>query len=208
MESIWVFALTVFTGFFAIMNPVANTPIFMGLVANADDAKKKEIARISTVTAFAIVAVFVLLGKYIFLLFGLTIPAFKLAGGLLIFVVGFQMLESKKSTIQGQSKVSFDESIAISPLAIPILAGPGTIVTAMNYAIGVNFFHIAVIIAMFAVMIVLNYLAFYYSDRLVQLIGENKIAVLGKLMGLILAVIGTDMVISGIKLAFNLGGSS
>ena len=203
-----LFAVSVFTGFFAIMNPIANTPIFMGLVANADDAQKKKIARVSTITAFAIVVAFILLGKFIFGLFGLTIPAFKLSGGLLIFFVGFEMLQSKTSSVQGQKRVDFNEDIAISPLAIPILAGPGTIVTAMNYALGVNYFHIAVIIIVFGLMTFLNFLAFYYSDRLVKVIGTNYITVLSKLMGLILAVIGTGMVIEGIKLAFNIGTSS
>lgn len=208
METILVFALSVFTGFFAIMNPIANTPIFMDLIADADNEEKKKMAKVSTTTAFFIVTGFIVFGKYIFELFGLTIPAFKLAGGILIFFVGLEMLQSKKSTIQGQKQINFDESIAISPLAIPILAGPGTIVTAMNYAIGVNYFHILVIILVFAVMIFLNYLAFAYSGRLVKIIGNNKITVLGKLMGLILAVIGTGMVIDGIKLAFKIAGTS
>ena len=204
MESIWLFALSVFTGFFAIMNPLANTPIFMGLVSDADDAEKRKVAKISTITAFFIVSSFIIFGKYIFELFGLTIPAFKLAGGLLIFFVGFEMLQSKKSSIQGHKENNFDESIAISPLAIPILAGPGTIVTAMNYAIGASYLHIAVIIFVFALMIFLTYLAFVYSESLVKVTGQNAIIVLGKLMGLILAVIGTGMVIEAIQLAFNL----
>jgi len=78
----------------------------------------------------------------------------------------------------------------------------------MNYAIGVNYFHIAVIIIVFGLMTFLNFLAFYYSDRLVKFVGSNNITVLSKLMGLILAVIGTGMVIEGIKLAFNIGVSS
>jgi len=207
MESIWLFALSVFTGFFAIMNPLANTPIFMGLVADADNTEKRKLAKIATMTAFFIVVGFIIFGKYIFELFGLTVPAFKLAGGLLIFYVGFEMLQSKKSTMQSHKEVSFDESIAISPLAIPILAGPGTIVTAMNYAIGASYLHIAVIIFIFALMIFLTYLAFAYSDSLVKVTGQNGITVLGKLMGLILAVIGTGMVIEGIKLAFDLTAS-
>lgn len=147
--------------------------------------------------------VFVLLGKYIFELFGISISAFKIAGGLLIFYVGFEMLMSKKSTVHDpQNKQSHDSGIAVSPLAIPILAGPGTIVTAMNHVTGADFIHLGVVIAVFAVMIGLTYLAFILSDKVVKLVGENLIAVIGKLMGLILAIIGTGMVIAGIKLAF------
>ena len=89
-----MFSFTVFTGFFAIMNPIANTPIFMGLVENSNETEKKKIAKMATVTAFFIVAIFIVLGKYIFELFGLSVPAFKLAGGILIFFVGFEMLQS------------------------------------------------------------------------------------------------------------------
>lgn len=201
--SIWTFALTVFTGFFAIMNPLANTPAFMGLVAGRSEKAKKRIAWKACVTAFFIVAVFVFLGKYIFDLFGITIPAFKIAGGILLFYVGFEMLQSKKSTIQNPDAVDADEGIAISPLAIPILAGPGTIVTAMNFTDNSTYTHIAIIIIVFAFLIVLTYLAFALSDKLVKLIGNNMITVIGKIMGLIIAIIGTGMVIEGITVAFN-----
>lgn len=206
MEDIWVYALTVFTSFFAIMNPLANVPIFMGLVEGVNDAEKRKLAKISTIAAFLIVTSFIVFGNYIFELFGLTIPAFKLAGGILIFFVGFEMLQSKKSSIHGHTDIVIDESIAISPLAIPILAGPGTIVTAMNFTIGVNYFHIMVIILIFALMVFLTFLAFTYSDRLVDIIGNNIIMVIGKLMGVILTVIGVGMVIDGVKLAFNISG--
>jgi len=94
--------------------------------------------------------------------------------------------------------------VAVSPLAIPILAGPGTIVTAMNYTIDTNYIHIAVIILMLALILFVTYLSFVYSTKLVQLIGQGIIIVIGKLMGIILTVIGMGMIIGGIKLAFNL----
>ena len=95
MDNLLTFSITVFTGFFAIMNPIANVPIFLSLVEGADDQTRKRINRKATFTAFLIVFVFVLLGKFIFQLFGITIPAFKITGGILIFFVGFEMLQSK-----------------------------------------------------------------------------------------------------------------
>ncbi len=203
-HNMFTFALTVFTGFFAIMNPIANTPIFLGLVEGRSELVKKSIARKSTLIAFLIVVSFTFLGKYIFSLFGITIPAFKIAGGILIFYVGFEMLMSKKSSIHSTGKEVQDDSIAISPLAIPILAGPGTIVTAMNFATGASFIHIGIVVTVFALMIFLTWLSFTYSELLVSKLGNNTILVIGKLMGLILAIIGTDMIIDGIKLAFNI----
>ncbi len=203
-SSLFTFSLTVFTGFFAIMNPIANTPIFLGLVEGQSDKAKKRIARTASITAFIIVASFVVVGKYIFDLFGITIPAFKITGGILLFYVGFEMLQSKTSKIHHQQDVEVDEGVAVSPLAIPILAGPGTIVTAMNNVTNANFIHIAIVIAIFAVMIFLTYLAFSLSERIVEKIGQNLITVIGKIMGLILAIMGTGMTVEGIKLAFNL----
>ena len=196
------FSITVFTGFFAIMNPIANTPIFIGLVGDMDKASKRKIARTATITAFLIVVFSIFLGKYIFQLFGMTIPAFKITGGILIFYVGFEMLMSKKSKIRSLENVEIDESVAISPLAIPILAGPGTIITALNNITGGSYIHIAIVILIFALMVYLTYLVFSASDLIVKKIGNNLITVIGKIMGLILAIMGTGMTIEGIKLAF------
>jgi len=203
-ENLFLFALTVFTGFFAIMNPIANTPVFLGLVGDRDESERKKIAETSCLTAFFIVVFFVILGKYTFELFGITIPAFKITGGILLFYVGFEMLQSKKSKIHHQEDVQPDEGIAISPLAIPILAGPGTIVTAMNNVTDGSFVHISIVIIIFGIMILLTYLAFILSDLIVKKIGENLITVIGKIMGLILAIMGTGMTVERIKIAFKL----
>ena len=198
------YSLSVFTGFFAIMNPIANIPIFLSLVQDADKSTKESINKKATIIAFLIVLTFVLLGKFIFELFGITIPAFKITGGILIFHVGFEMLQSKKSNIKHLKKTKTDENIAISPLAIPILAGPGTIVTAMNFVPDTNYFHIGIVIFIFSIMCYLTYLAFHLSEYFVKKIGHNIITVIGKLMGLILSIMGVGMIIQGIKLAFQL----
>ena len=203
-NNILTFSLTVFTGFFAIMNPVANTPVFLGLVGDRDKSARKSIAKTSCITAFFIVLFFVILGKYLFELFGITIPAFKITGGILLFYVGFEMLQSKKSKIHHQEELELDEGIAISPLAIPILAGPGTIVTAMNNITSGNILHLGIVIAIFALMVYLTYLAFSLSELIIKKIGNHLITVIGKIMGLILAIMGTGMTIEGAKIAFNI----
>ena len=203
-DHLLVFSLTVFTGFFAIMNPIANTPIFLGLVEGRKEPVKKTIAKTSCITAFVIVLFFVGLGKYLFEVFGITIPAFKITGGILLFHVGFEMLQSKRSRIHHQEDLELDDGVAVSPLAIPILAGPGTIVTAMNYVTDGTLLHILIVVMLFAVMICLTYLAFSLSERIVKTLGNHLILVIGKIMGLILAIMGTGMAINGIKLAFGL----
>lgn len=203
-DHILTFSLTVFMGFFAIMNPIANTPIFIAVVGDKDEQTKKRIAKKATLTAFIIVVSFVVLGKYLFAAFGITIPAFKITGGILLFYVGFEMLMSQKSKMHSLGQKDLNEGIAISPLAIPILAGPGTIVTAMNNVTNANYLHMGIVIVIFALMIYLTYLAFSFSNLIVKKVGKNLILVIGKIMGLILAIMGTVMAIEGIKGAFNI----
>lgn len=202
MEGIWVFAIAVFTGFIAINNPVGNVPIFLSLTRQADRPTKKKISRKATFTAFIIVGGFIILGKYIFDFFGLTIPAFKITGGILVFFVGFEMIRAQVSSIDNQKEVNFNEEISISPLGIPILAGPGTIVTAMNFTTNAGYLQLGIILVMFALVMYLNHLAFLSSEYLVRYIGANKIVVVEKIMGLIIAIIGVNMLIQGIHIAF------
>ncbi|MBU2929297.1 MarC family protein [Winogradskyella psychrotolerans] len=204
MDNLITFSITVFTGFFAITNPISNMTVFVSLTQGLDKATKRDINKRANITAFIIVTVFVLLGKYIFELFNISIPAFKITGGILIFYIGFEMLQSKKSNVKNIKNVDEDENIAISPLAIPILAGPGTIVTAMNFVANVNPIQTILVIAIFGLMSLLAYFTFRLSDLIVRIVGNNVISVIGKIMGLIIAIIGTGMIIQGIKISFNL----
>jgi multiple antibiotic resistance protein len=204
MGNIWSYSFTVFMAFFAIMNPLVNIPIFLKITDGLPEEKKRQISRTSTFVAFTIVTAFILIGKYIFAIFGLTIPAFKVFGGILIFFIGFEMLQSKKPSIKHHEVEPFDEGVAISPLAIPILAGPGTIVTAMNFVAAANFFQVVITILIFALFVFLTYWAFNFSGYLVRVIGEKNFKIIGKIMGIILGVLGANMLLEGIHLAFNI----
>lgn len=204
MSNLLTFAITVFTGFFAIMNPVYNLPIFLSLVEGADKETRQRVNKKAILIAFIIVSIFAVTGKFIFEVFGITIPAFKITGGILIFYVGFEMLQSKKSNIKTLEKTNFDENIAVSPLGIPLLAGPGTIVTAMNFVSNNSYLHMAIVLLIFGFLCLITYYVFKYSEMIVQKIGNNVIAVIGKIMGLIIAIIGANMIIEGIKGAFDL----
>lgn len=194
--------ISIFLSFFAVMNPVANTPIFLGVVGKSSKSKKRKIAKTACITAFLIVTSFTIAGKYIFDVFHITIPAFKITGGVLIFYVGFQMLMSQKSKIHESGNTESDENMAISPLAIPILAGPGTIVTAMNSVTDASFLNSLFVIGVFGVIVLLTYLCFISSDYILEKLGKNIIDVIGKLMGLLLAIIGCDMLLNGVNLYF------
>jgi len=212
MENMLLHAVTVFMGFFAIMNPIANVPIFLGLTSGDDEQTTAAVAVRSLTLAFMIVTLFSVAGKMIFELFGLTLPAFQITGGLIVFLIGFHMLQGGHSSVQHPSEEDKQKSreaalsVAVSPLAMPILAGPGTIATAMNFSAGGGFMEMVVTIAMFAVLCAVTYILFVFGEKFVKHIGASALGVVTRMMGLILAVIGTQMVIKGLHGAFELAG--
>lgn len=212
MENMLIHAVTVFMGFFAIMNPIANVPIFLGLTSGDDKQTTATVALRSLTLAFIIVTLFSVAGKVIFELFGLTLPAFQITGGLIVFLIGFHMLQGGHSSVQQPSEEDKQKSreaelsVAVSPLALPILAGPGTIATAMNFSAGGGFMEMVVTIIMFAVLCAVTYILFIFGEKFVTYIGASALGVVTRMMGLILAVIGTQMVIEGLHGAFKLAG--
>ena len=210
MEGFVGHALSVFMGFFAIMNPIANTPVFLGLTAKDDPATQRKIAARALTVSFVIILFFAAAGKLIFNLFGITLPAFRIMGGVLVALVGYHMLQGgEHSPVQHptendkQKSLDAQLEVAISPLAMPILAGPGTIATAMNFASAGTLTEFATTVGAFFLLCVITYLFFVSGERFVRYIGDNGVKAITRLMGLILAVIGVQMLIDGVGGAVN-----
>jgi multiple antibiotic resistance protein len=191
-------------GFFAIMNPIANVPIFLSLTAGDDRASTRAVALRAVSLAFVIVALFCVAGNVIFETFGITLPAFRLTGGILVFLIGFHMLQGEQSPVHAPSAEDNRKSreaelgVAISPLAMPILAGPGTIATGMNYTAGAGVEKVVITLAAFAALCAITYVFFVSGRRLVEFIGDSAIKVVTRMMGLILGVIGIQMIMQGV----------
>jgi multiple antibiotic resistance protein len=191
-------------GFFAIMNPVANTPVFLGLTEGCDPHTKKLIALRAVALSFLLILIFCVVGNMLFHLFGISLPAFRITGGILVFLIGYQMLQGQHSSMHSPSDKESGGSkkdplsMAISPLALPIMAGPGTIATAMNYSAHGGLAKVSITVVGFAVLCIITYAFFVSGQKLVKYIGEGAITVITRMMGLILAVIGIQMVIEGI----------
>jgi multiple antibiotic resistance protein len=203
------FAMATLAGYFAIMNPISNTATFIGITAGDDRATKKAVAAQSLLLAFAIIAVVSVAGSLIFKMFGITLASLRITGGIVVFVIGYNMLQGSGAAAHSPAKEDIASSreaqlsVAVSPLAVPMLAGPGTIATAMNFASG-GWIHIAVSLATFAVICLVTYLCFIWSDKLVAYLGQNGLNVMTRLMGLIVASIGVGMFLGGI--GYTLGG--
>lgn len=209
MDGLVNHAVTVFLALFAIMSPVTNTAAFVSLTADADHAERRRIALRSLTLALGIVAVFGLLGKAIFHLFGISMPALQLAGGILVFLVGYEMLHGRPSRMHSPKEPpSSGGDVAVSPLAVPLLAGPGTIATVMNYSAGHGWGAISITLGMFVLLAVITYVCFMAGERLVERVGQGGMTIVSRLMGLILAVIGVQMGFEGIFGAIALHAAS
>ena len=194
MGEIYTTAITVFLGFFAIMNPIANTAAFAGLAGNRDRSEQVQIAAKALLITFCIIVAFAFLGKAIFHMFGITLAALRITGGVLVFLVGYHMLQGGGSDMHSAEKDDGSD-IAISPLAVPLLAGPGTIATAMNYSASGGIVGITITVSVFAVLCLITFFCFVFSSKILLLIGKSGLSIVTRLMGLILAVIGTQMLI-------------
>lgn len=197
------FAGVTLASYFAIMNPISNTPIFISLTDGDDSATKRRIALRSLALAFLIIAVVSIAGNLMFKLFGITLSTLRIAGGIVVFVIGYHMLQGSESHAHKPSEEDVASSqdaqlsVAISPLAVPLLAGPGTIATAMNFS-SEGWLHIAISLGSFAAICLATYVCFVSSERLVRYLGKNGLNVMARLMGLIVATIGVSMFLAGI----------
>ena len=206
IHDLYLHGITVFFGFFAMLNPIGNLPVFIGMVRDFDKKTQNKVAKRATITAFIIIAIFSIFGHIIFRVFGITVPAFQIAGGIIVFIIGFQMLNAKENQIHTQSSDEKEQmaqvahDMAITPLGIPLLAGPGTITTAMNF-VGAekSIKNVIMVIIIFGLMCFTTYLLFISSRVIASKINPGMLKVVSRIMGLILTVIAVQMMINGIE---------
>ena len=191
-----------FMAFFAIMNPISNLPAYMALVADDSQKISRKIAFRSLLIAFVIVTVFIFSGDFIFKVFGITIVSFRIAGGILVAVIGYHMINGNHSPsykgMEQQAVNSDPMSIAISPLAMPLFAGPGTITTALSLANGGLQNQLITVVA-FALLCVITYLLLRSANQIAGFLGENLMKIITKMMGLLLFSIGIQMIIVSVQ---------
>ena len=188
--------------FFAIMNPISNLPAYMALVADDSQKISRKIAFRSLLIAFVIITVFIFSGDFIFKVFGITIVSFRIAGGILVAVIGYHMINGNHSPsykgMEQQAVNSDPMSIAISPLAMPLFAGPGTITTALSLANGGLQNQLITVVA-FALLCVITYLLLRSAEQIAGFLGENLMKIITKMMGLLLFSIGIQMIIVSVQ---------
>jgi len=198
----YMFGITVFVAIFAIVDPIGNIPIFYTLTQRFTKEERIRIAKRAIIAATITLVVFGLIGQYIFTLFSITIPAFRIAGGLLLFRVAFNMLygvtPGTKSTEKEKEETLEKDMIGIVPLGIPLLAGPGAISTVMLYnSQGYLGNSIIVFLSIFATLSI-TYVLLRNVDKIFSRLGRVGSLAISRIMGLILAAIAVQFLINGV----------
>src|SRR5436853_1286490 len=198
------FAVVALSSIFFLVDPFAAIPAFLVMTADASPASRRHMAARASWTCFIVLCAFGLMGSWIFRIFGITLPAFEIAGGLILLLIGIDMLQARRSKTQEVAMETREgvekEDVGITPLGIPMLAGPGAISTVMVLlgpspriwqAIPV---FVAIAVTSFA-----SYLVLAGAERLRRQLGETGIRILMRLMGLLLTAIAVQFFLNGLQ---------
>ncbi len=202
------FALLTFSSIFILIDPITVTLVFVSLIRGVDRAHQRAIARDAALYALVILLVFAIGGYWILQLFGITLAALRIGGGVLLFLIGIEMVYARVSFTKQpvpQSAEDYAADVAVTPLAIPIIAGPGAITTVIvltGDGAELGWPAIAIVLAAIFVVIYVVYYAMVHSYIIAGGIREKEFKVVNRVLGLLLLAIGVQFIITGIKAAF------
>ena len=199
------YAFLTFGSLFAIVDPFAAVPTFLAMTARDSAEQRRRMARTACITCAGVMSAFALLGPAIFRAFGITLPAFQIAGGLVLLLSSLDMIRAQKSPMretpeefaEGMSK----DDIAITPLAVPLLAGPGAITTSIVLAgRAANLPQKAIFYALIFLVALLSYWVLTLAADSAKKLSPTILNIITRLMGLLLAAIGVQLILSALKL--------
>ncbi|HFC97891.1 MAG TPA: NAAT family transporter [Thermosulfurimonas dismutans] len=200
-----------FVAIFIIVDPIGGIPLFLSLTARESESQRRATALKAVVAAFLVLAVFVLLGERILSFFQISLGSFRVAGGALLFIIALDMLQAKprstKSTPPEEEESRQREDVALVPLAVPILAGPGAITTVIVLSGGESLQAKLIVLLACALVMSSTLLIFTQASRIARFLGHTGANLLVRIMGLLLSVIAVEYMVAGIKELFpGLGG--
>lgn len=210
MTNLTQFALVTLTSVLFIVDPIAVIPTYLVITQGETAEQRAVTARRSCIAAALILIAFALGGTLIFELFGITIEAFRIAGGLILWVVAMDMLHGERRTQESRPEIAegqVKEDVAVTPLAMPMLAGPGAISTIMVLAGQARTVPEKIVVhASIVVTLVISWIVLRVGERVVVRMGQTGIRVMTRIMGLLLAAIAVQFVITGVRDALHLTG--
>ena len=203
------FLITAFVALFVVIDPIGLAPLYVALTAGMSAQKRRAIAIRATLTATSILLVFSIFGDDILTFIGISMPAFRIAGGILLFLTALDMLferRQKRREDQADDDDNHEDDPSIFPLAIPLIAGPGAIATVI-LLVGqtegtAGYFSV---IAVLAAVLLLVFALFLASSLIERMLGKTGITVVTRLLGMLLAALSVQFVLDGLR-GFGLGG--
>ncbi|KAB2870231.1 MAG: NAAT family transporter [Bacteroidales bacterium] len=202
MNELLAFGLLGFTSFFTLINPLGAMPIFMTMTAELNPAERVKTARKASIVAFLTILFFAFTGQLLFKFFGISVNSLRVVGGVIFFMMGMDMLQARLTRVKlAENEVKkYVNDISITPLAIPMICGPGAITNAIILMQDATTFDkkLVLVVSVLLVML-LTFLILYSSSKIIKALGETGNNVLMRLMGLIVMVIAVEFFIAGIK---------
>ncbi len=202
MTELLSFGLLSFTSFFTLINPLGTMPIFMTMTKELDQKHRTRTAKKASLVSFITIIIFAFSGQVLFTFFGISVHSFRIVGGIIFLLMGMDMLQARLGRVKlANSEVkTYINDISVTPLAIPMICGPGALTNAIVMMEDANTFDkkIVLILSVFGVML-LVFAILYSSSKIIKVLGETGNNVMMRLMGLIVMVIAVEFFFSGLK---------
>ncbi len=203
MNETLTFGVFCFVSLFAVVEPLGVMPVYVTMTSNLRPRQQRSVARRATLIAFLTLLLFTFTGQFIFRLFGISVNSLKIVGGIIFFVIGFEMLQAKltKTAHGDQSPDEVGNDVALTPLGIPMISGPGAIANVIvlwNEA-GQSFLKQAAMLVALSLVMFLTLLILLGARRVAAFLGDSGNKVVLRLMGLITMVIAVEFFFSGLK---------
>ncbi len=197
------FAFNAFVALLVVVDPLGLAPIFAALTKGYPEKRKREAAIRGTVLGSAILFLFALAGDALLKALGIGIPAFRIAGGILLFLVALDMIFARPTglrsrSISEQEEEAYEQDISVFPLAIPLLAGPGAITTVLLYTGDRRTVELGVFMAVLLAVLLLTLGSLLLAPRIMRLFGETGSNVFSRVLGVLLAALAVQFVLDGI----------
>lgn len=202
MHNLFEFGLLAFTSIFTMVNPLGIIPVYTSMTAQMSAKEARQVAVKAVSTAFIILALFAFSGKFIFEFFQISVNSLRVVGGIIFFLAGFDMLQARliRTKSDEESTKEFANDIAITPLAIPLICGPGAItasIVMMNDASII--IEKAVLFGVIFLILGITLLLLLSARKVMAFLGDSGNKVLMRIMGLIVMVIAVEFLFSGLK---------
>ncbi len=196
------YAFKAFASFFSLINPLGIMPVFMSMTTSLNQKQRRAVAFKASLTAFIMLILFALAGQLIFNFFSITVDSFRVVGGIIFFMMGYEMLQARLSRVKitPEEEASYVTDISITPLAIPIICGPGAITNAIIFWDDApGWLERFVLLGIIFLIILITWIVLVGAGKIMNFIGETGNKILLRLMGLIVMVIAVEFFFSGLR---------